>query len=109
MTVVEWRQPYRGSPDVRVVEIKPFSARGMRRVYGRGDHLQRRTYNLDIWLDRHDRLLARFWSRRTEVTDEAWEIKGMPDAHLLVVSSFDTQWIPTCLRQQYENWITSNC
>jgi len=38
--------------DATVEEIDHFDARGMRRVYGRGDHFGRhRSFNMDIWLD----------------------------------------------------------
>lgn len=61
-----------------------------------------------IWRDRGNRLLVRFWGRSTEVNDEAWEIIGVPDAHLLTGPPFDQRWVPDCLRKQYERWVRAN-
>jgi hypothetical protein len=108
MSVVIWEQPYRGSPTATVTAIEYFSARGTKRVYGRGDHYQRRTFNLDIWRDRAGRLRARFWSRSSEVEDQCWEIIGVPDTRQLDGPLFNDQWVPDCLRKQYDAWVLAN-
>ncbi len=51
----------------------------MRRVHGRGDiflRKQPRKLNLDVWLTRGRRLLARFWGRGYEVDEESYEVFG---------------------------------
>jgi hypothetical protein len=77
-TGLHWESPFHGNFNATVHPIEHFDARGMRRVYRRGDHLGR-VFNMDIWEDRHDRILARFWSRNPEVDEESWEIIGVPD------------------------------
>lgn len=108
MSVVIWAQPYRGDPTAAVTEIEPFSARGMKRVFGRGDHYQRCTFNMDIWRDRAGRLRARFWSRSEEVEDQSWEIIGVPDGEQLSGPPFDEHWVPDCLRKHYGAWVLAN-
>ncbi len=104
-----WQAPYIGDSNVTITEIDDFSARGMRRMYGRGDtFFDRPVFNMDIWRDRKDRLLARFWSRGNEVDWECWEILGVPDAHLLSGPPFDERWVPECLRLEYDTWILVN-
>jgi hypothetical protein len=98
-------------PDTRIyIElIDWFSARGMRRVYGRGDvFLGKGTFNMDIWLNRHGRLLARFWSRCNDVDGRSLEIVGLsptaiPDRK--PNAAFEDSWIPQRLREEYEDWI----
>ena len=58
-STVYWGEPFNGEPNATLEAIGHFDARGMRRVYGRGDHFKR-VFNMDIWKDRNDRLLARF-------------------------------------------------
>ena len=49
----------------------------MKRVFGRGDHFSgRAAFNMDVWLDRRGRLLARFWSRSEEVDNRSLELLG---------------------------------
>ena len=101
-------------PEIRVKSIDHFNARGMRRVYGRGDTFQiagRRAYkrNLDIWLTREGRLLARFWARATEVDDQSFEIVGIPDPDLKEKQSgLSEGWVPQRLRDEYDDWLVSN-
>ncbi len=108
MSVFIWEQPCHGSPTAAATEIEPFSARGMKRVYGRGDHYQRRGFNLDIWRDGVGRLRARFWSRSSEVEDQSWEVTGIPDADQIAGPLFNEQWVPNCLRKQYDAWVLAN-
>jgi hypothetical protein len=79
----------------------------MRRVYGRGDHLNR-VFKMDIWKDRNGRFLVRFWSRNVGVNDESWQIIGVPDAEQITGPPFGDEWVPNCLREQYDTWLTTN-
>jgi hypothetical protein len=88
-----------------------FDARGMRRVYGRGDHFGRKAaFNMDIWLDRKGALFARFWSRSKEVDNLSIAIYGiLPDAipTRSKRAAFSDAWLPKSLRDEYDKWITS--
>ena len=102
-----WEYPPHADLSATVHLIDHFNARGMRRVYGRCDHLQRRL-NMDIWRTRDSRLLVRFWSRNENVDGESWEVIGVPDAQQLPGPPFDEGWIPNCLREEYAKWVISN-
>ena len=90
-------------------EIDHFNARGMRRVYGRGDTFpERRTFNMDIWKDKHDRLVMRFWSRNIDVDWESYEIMGLDACSiptLVSKSELVDSWVPKAVRNAYEDWI----
>jgi hypothetical protein len=107
-----WEHPYRGYSGTTTVAsieaIDHFSARGMRRVYGRGDHFDRRTFHLDIWRNRNNRLLVRFWSYCNDVDGESWELFGVPAAQFLTGQPFNESWVPDCLRNQYDQWVVAN-
>ena len=93
---------------VSLKHIDWFDARGMRRVYGRGDHCGRMTFNMDVWRNRDGRLMARFWSRNAEVDGRSIEVVGiLPNAipDRAADSAFSDVWIPEPLRQEYEDWI----
>src|SRR5262245_23575149 len=69
------------APNTRVQteRIAAFDARGMRRVYGRGDRFgHMAAFNMDIWCDRKGHLFARFWSRSAEVDGLSLAIHGIP-------------------------------
>jgi hypothetical protein len=100
---VHWEHSIQHDPQVKLDDIEHFSARDMHRVYGRADHIDKRTLNLDLWKTKDGRVLARFWSRSQEVDPESWEVIGQPD-----VGPPGEQWVPLCLRQRYESWVTSN-
>ena len=69
--------------DAVVSEIEHFDARGMRRVYGRGDHFGRNwSFNMDIWKTRDERLLMRCWSRCEDIDWRSFEIKGVDLAEI---------------------------
>jgi hypothetical protein len=95
--------------DVEVLEIEHFDARGMRRVYGRGDHFGRNwSFNMDIWKTRDGRLLMRCWSRCEDIDRCSFEIKGVdlteiPDRNKK--TGFEESWVPEAVRQAYEQWI----
>ena len=96
---------------IRIEFTDNFDARGMQRVYGRGDHFWRRTaFNMDVWRDRNGRLLGRFWSRNPEVDWMSIEIHGIrPDSipPRRKGALLSDAWIPKALRQAYENWVLS--
>lgn len=95
---------------IRVEYITDFDARGMCRVYGRGDHFGRgRTFHMDVWLTRGGRLLARFWARRDEVDALSLEVFNQSHASppKRKTCAMNESWVPQCLREEYDNWITS--
>lgn len=102
-----WERPSHADLGATVHLIEHFNARGMRRVYGRCDHLNRRL-NMNIWRTSNNRLLSRFWSRNGDVDGVSWEIIGVSDAPQLSGPPFDDGWIPNCLREEYDKWVISN-
>lgn len=101
-SIVAWDQKARQESGTRLEAVEDFNARGMRRVYGRGDYFGRRTLNLDLWRARDGRLLARFWSRSNEVDCESWAVIGGQ------AGAQGEQQVPQCLRDEYEIWATAN-
>jgi hypothetical protein len=90
--------------------IDHFDARGMRRVYGRCDHCGRGpAFYMDVWLTRSGRVLARFWSRSSEVDGVSFEIVGVSRTPPASGKKYelDELWVPQCLRDEYDNWILS--
>jgi hypothetical protein len=92
-----------------VTEIDHFNARGMRRVYGRGDHFDRhRSFNMDIWRTHDGRLLMRCWSRCEDIDWCSFKIKGVDLAEIPEINKsagFQDSWVPSAARQAYERWI----
>ena len=92
-----------------VTEIEHFNARGMRRVFGRGDHFGRHcSFNMDIWKTRDGRLLMRCWSRCEDIDWHSFEIKGVdmveiPDRDKKM--GFEKSWVPKAVRKAYDQWI----
>jgi len=86
-----------------------FSARGMRRVFGRGDYFPgRASFNLDIWRNRKGELFGRFWSRSYEVDERSFQIHGVsPDSipKRKPGDDFSDAWVPKILRDEYDKWI----
>src|ERR1017187_51966 len=109
-TVGDWD---RGGPrgrGIKVNNIAHFDARGMRRVFGRGiSYLGGHDFNMDVWLTRSGRLLARFWSRSSKVDWKSYEIVGLPltPPPTSKRREMDERWVPQCLRDEYDNWIVS--
>jgi len=95
--------------DAEVEMIDHFDARGMRRVYGRGDHFGRNhTFNMDIWMTRTGRLLMRCWSLCQEIDWRSFEIKRLdiskiPEPVKKVV--LPDSWVPDLVRNTYDEWI----
>ena len=106
---VYWENKGPSGPSIKVELIDDFDARGKHRVYGRGDHFVRLILNMDIWQDRNGRLFARFWSRNDEVDWHSYEIVGLSDnvGLNLPIGELDEQWVPECLRDEYDSWVVS--
>jgi hypothetical protein len=107
-----WKQGggLRGS-GIKMKHIDHFDARGLKRVYGRGDDFGRhRKFNMDVWLARSGRLLARFWSRSSDIDSMSLEIIGCsrtPAAASKRCEIDNEWWIPQRLRDEYDDWIIS--
>lgn len=95
--------------DAQVDYIEPFDARGMTRVYGRGEGVERHLwFNIDIWKTRDGRLLMRFWSRSKDVYWHSFEITGVDPGHIPEgnsVMGFPDSWIPRAVREEFDRWI----
>jgi len=89
--------------------IDDFDARGLRRLYDRTDTFSKKnSFNITIWKDRKDRLLARFWSRNIYIDWESYEIIGMKTESISRFREKDRyteEWIPERLRDAYDDWI----
>ncbi len=110
MTTTHWEKAGSRESKISVKLIDGFNARGMRRVYGRVDRFPgRHAFCMDVWLTRTGRLLARFWSRSSEVDGESWEVIGffpvMPIRN--AKHEISEEWVPECLRDKYNDWIIS--
>ena len=107
--MVVWDSEVPTATAISIQHVAWFDARGMRRVYGRGDHFANKLkFNMDIWRDRGGRLLGRFWSRNTDVDGRSIEVIGIPPNAIPNRSpetAFSDTWIPEALRQEYEDWI----
>jgi hypothetical protein len=110
-TLTHWETSGSHNAGIRIEYIEHFDARGMRGVYGRGDHYGRgRAFHMDLWLTRTGRLLARFWSYREDVDWISMEVLGLvpeqtPSRDLYPLQS--ERWVPELLRSEYNNWILS--
>jgi len=109
--MVQWESAPPPKSRIRIEHVPAFDARGMKHVYGRGDKFWRKAaFNMDTWRDRDDNLFARFWSRSGDVDGLSVAIHGIP-ADLIPERAnkegLSDDWIPKQLRDEYENWITS--
>lgn len=108
--MIAWDTEIAPTTPIRIEHTAWFNACGMRRVYGRGDNFGGKcSFNMDIWLDRAGRLLARFWSRSNVVDGRSLEIVGLASAEIpdrKHDEAFEDSWIPQGLREEYEDWIT---
>ena len=107
VTIWETKGPARRPISLSFVDH--FDARGMRPVYGRGDHFGRRALHMDVWRSATGRILARFWSRSSDVDGESHEVSGLeiPAESLRAPLAENEHLIPECLRDAYENWVVS--
>ena len=107
-------------PGVTLEPIPRFDARGMRRIYGRGDHFppapspvegfgptRTPTFCMDIWQARSGRIFVRFWSRGCYVDWCSYELCGMviPVGALRPAACANEGLVPTILRDRYEAWV----
>ena len=104
-----WHSEGPNSPEVYIEEIDHFDARGKVRVYGRGDHFVENDFNMDIWRGRDRMMLVRFWSkycdsRYDDIYGRSFKIVGMLDTDI-TGNKMMGNWIPYCLRVQYDDWI----
>ena len=101
-------KPVARAPKAQLDAIPPFSARGMRRIYGRGDHFPGLpTYNLDVWLTKERRIMVRFWSRGSFVDPCSYELRNgrIPVDTLSSVPAENESHVPLALRAEYEDWV----
>ena len=95
--------------DATIEEIDHFDARGLCRVYGRGDRfMKNRTYNMDIWLDKTGNLMMRFWTRSEYIPWRSFEIRNFDLSKIPEMKyppAFDEHWIPKSVRESYEEWV----
>lgn len=107
-SLISWNTdtPKDSNQTVSVVSIDHFSARGMRRMYGRCDHLGG-GFNLDIWRRKDGRFFMRCWSAYSDYWPASFEIMGvnppLPKTQDGIPLSED--WIPLVVRNAYEDWV----
>lgn len=103
------KRPAVGRAAVTVRPIDAFNARGMRRAYGRRDHMgPHHTFEMDIWVARDGRVLMRCSSRCIEIEGRSFEITGPDVAEVLrrdKEGHFRDAWIPDAARRAYGEWI----
>ena len=103
---------WRSEPDettVTVEEVDYFEARGMRCVYGRGDHFgNHESYHMDVFVTRRGRLFMRWWSQMDDVDWHSFEIKGIDVDRMEQQRKrgFKDRWIPQVVRDSYAEWIS---
>jgi hypothetical protein len=94
---------------IRINMIDDFDARGLHRLYARTDTFPKmHSFNMTIWKDRKDRLLARFWSHGIYSEWESYEIIGIKTELILRYQEKDRytdKWVPECLRDAYDDWV----
>ena len=101
-----WEYEIQADPGITVDYIDDFNARGMKKAYARGDYFggSQPVFNLDIWKTKDGRILARLWSRGSQVGNESFEVLGCRDKDF---PKQDERWVPQDLRRHYDNWILS--
>lgn len=108
-TLVAWDTEGASNRRIGITMIDDFDARGMHCLYVRTDTFPKKhSFNMTIWKDRKDRLLARFWSRGKYIEWESYEIIGIKTESILRFQEKDRytdKWIPKCLRDAYDEWI----
>ncbi len=108
--VTAWSTPGRRERSCVLANIEPFVARGMKPVYGRGDHFSgHAAFHMGVWRTASGRILARFWSRSGDVEWLSYEIVGLsiPGGRIAALPADNEYLIPQCLRDAYDDWIIS--
>jgi hypothetical protein len=103
-----WESPSPRYKGIKIEMIDYFDARGMKRVYGRGDCFGRNRYfHMDIWATSSGRLLMRCWSRCSEIDGRSFEIFGIDIEKSIFQphKKMCDDWIPYIVREAYETWI----
>ena len=93
---------------ISLEEIGRFGARGMRRIYGRGDRFSGLpALNMDIWRAKSGRVFVRFWSRGSYVDWRAYELHGLvvPVAPSGGAVSDHEALVPAVVRDEYDEWV----
>jgi len=107
-TKIHWETQPPRHKDIRIEETGYFIARGMKRVYGRGDHYGRHhKFNVDIWTTSGGRLLMRCWSRCSEIDARSFEIFGIDVSQIPFPDKFGfcDDRLPYEIREEYDTWI----
>jgi len=102
--VIHWEKRAVQNVQAAIELVEAFSARGMKRVYGRDDLFGGRQpeFHLDMWRAKDGRLLARFWSRGREIDTECYAVHWSNPTELPYQ---DERWAPEALRKAYDNWV----
>jgi len=108
--LIAWDSKGPTSKGIHINMIDDFDAGGLHRLYERTDVFPKiHSFNMTIWKDREDRLLARFWSRGIYSERESYEIIGIK-AELISrcqeKDRYSDKWVPECLRDAYDEWVT---
>ena len=105
-SVAAWDEDIAPDRRIRLEYIDHFNARGMKCVFGRADWFgNKAAFNLELWKTKDGRLLARLYSRSSEVDNESLEVLGYQFADC---PELDDRWVPDVLRRYYDRWITAN-
>ena len=100
-----WDSEGPNNPEVYIEEIDHFDARGKFQVYGRGDIFGKTEFDMTIWRGRDRMMLVRFWSKYDDIDWRAFKIVGMLDTDI-TGNKMRGDWIPYCLRVEYDDWIS---
>ncbi len=123
--LVAWAE--KGPSRIKSIElfcVKPFSARGMKCLYGRGDHypmsnskIVQQVFGLgenarpmvcmmDMWLRKDGCVFARFYTRRRRVDKWWFEVRGLKlPAEWKRADFLSGKCVPEALRDRYEEWV----
>ena len=113
--------PRRKEP-IYLVQIPPFSSRGMSHIYGRSDNYSASTYNgevlrsifgreihcrircnLEVWQRKNGRIFVRFYATRKCLDSFSFELLGHPAPPDPKNSmGVHEEWIPEVVRDEYD-------
>jgi len=87
-----------------------FSARGMRLIYYRNDHYPfydapSLACKMDIWQDKYGRILVRFYTRRPNLDQQYYELRGVKLPKKWSRNEFEDNFVPEALRDCYSEWV----